>query len=65
MEKLEHQLQTVSLDADEIFLTGTAAEVAPVGKIDDTEYKVGPITEMLKQNYSDLVRNKYTIAKSA
>ena len=44
--------------ADEIFLTGTAAEVTAVGKIDDTEFKVGPITRQLRQTYEDLVRTK-------
>ncbi len=42
--------------ADEIFLTGTAAEIAPVGRIDDTAYKIGPITRRLKEAYADLVR---------
>lgn len=44
--------------ADEIFLTGTAAEVTAVGKIDDVEYKVGPVTRQLRQTYEDLVRTK-------
>lgn len=43
--------------ADEVFLTGTAAEVTAVGKIDDTEYKVGPITRKLRDVYEALVRN--------
>jgi branched-chain amino acid aminotransferase len=43
--------------ADEIFLTGTAAEVTAVGKIDDTEYKVGPITRKLREVYEALVRS--------
>ncbi|MEM8834139.1 MAG: branched-chain amino acid aminotransferase [Pseudomonadota bacterium] len=45
-------------DADEVFLTGTAAEVTAVGKIDSTEYKVGPITHQLREAYEDLVRQK-------
>ncbi len=44
--------------ADEIFLTGTAAEVTAVGKIDDTEYKVGDVTRLMRQTYEDLVRSK-------
>lgn len=44
--------------ADEIFLTGTAAEVTAVGKIDNTEFKVGPVTRQLRQTYEDLVRSK-------
>ncbi|PZQ48081.1 MAG: branched-chain amino acid aminotransferase [Micavibrio aeruginosavorus] len=48
--------------ADEVFLTGTAAEVTAVGKIDDTEYKVGPVTRQLRETYEDLVRSKKAIA---
>lgn len=46
------------IEADEIFLTGTAAEVSAVGKIDNTEYKVGPITRQLRDTYEALVRTK-------
>lgn len=45
-------------EADEIFLTGTAAEVTAVGKIDTTEFKVGPVTRQLRETYEDLVRTK-------
>jgi len=41
---------------DEFFVTGTAAEVTPVGKIDDMVFKVGPITNMLREEYGKLVR---------
>ena len=44
--------------ADEVFLTGTAAEVTAVGKIDDTEYKVGPVTRQLRDAYESLVRSR-------
>jgi branched-chain amino acid aminotransferase len=44
--------------ADEVFLTGTAAEVTAVGKIDQTEYKVGPVTRLLRDAYESLVRTK-------
>ena len=46
------------LEADEVFLTGTAAEVTAVGKIDGTEFKVGPVTRKLRETYEDLVRTK-------
>lgn len=42
--------------ADECFATGTAAEVTAIGKIDDTVYKVGPVTRLLREEYSKLVR---------
>ena len=41
---------------DECFATGTAAEVTPIGKIDDLVYKVGPISKMLREEYGKLVR---------
>lgn len=44
--------------ADEIFLTGTAAEVTAVGKIDDQTYNVGPVTRQLRDAYESLVRSK-------
>ena len=48
--------------ADEIFVTGTAAEVTPVGQIDDKTFTVGPVTQALMEDYDKLVR---TPAKAA
>lgn len=42
--------------ASEVFLTGTAVEVQPVGAIDDREYPVGPISTQLQADYAALVR---------
>ena len=42
--------------ADEIFVTGTAAEVTPVGKIDDMTFTVGPVSKALMEDYDALVR---------
>jgi branched-chain amino acid aminotransferase len=42
----------------EIFITGTAAEVTAVGKIDHFEYTVGPVTRKLRQAYEDLVHGR-------
>ncbi len=47
--------------ADEVFLTGTAAEVTAVGKIDDVTYKVGPVTRQLREVYESLVRTKKAV----
>jgi branched-chain amino acid aminotransferase len=44
--------------ADEVFMTGTATEVAPVRSVDDQELGVGPISLQLQQDYWDLVRGK-------
>jgi branched-chain amino acid aminotransferase len=41
---------------DEVFVTGTAAEITPVGQIDDRVFGVGPVTLRLKEAYSQLVR---------
>jgi branched-chain amino acid aminotransferase len=43
-------------DADECFATGTAAEVTPIGKIDDKAYNVGPVTRQMREAYEKLVR---------
>ena len=45
-------------DTSEIFVTGTAAEVTPVGEIDDHKFKVGTITRTLLEDYDALVRGK-------
>ena len=43
---------------DEVFVTGTAAEVTPVGQIDQHHFKVGPITRTLMQDYEQVVHRK-------
>lgn len=50
---------------EEIFLTGTAAELTPVGKIDDKTYKVGPVTRRLRDAYGALARQKPVSAAMA
>ena len=42
-------------DATEIFLTGTAAEVTPVGEIDDLKFAVGDITKWMMEDYDKAV----------
>ncbi len=42
--------------SDEIFVTGTAAEVTPVGEIDDLNFQVGPVTRTLMEAYDAVVR---------
>jgi branched-chain amino acid aminotransferase len=41
--------------ASEVFLTGTAAEVTPVGRIDDLSFTPGDITKDLMADYEKLV----------
>lgn len=42
--------------ADEVFVTGTAAEVTPVGRIDEYHMQVGSISRTLLEDYEKLVR---------
>jgi branched-chain amino acid aminotransferase len=44
--------------ADELFMTGTAAEVTPVRAVDDVELGVGPVTLELQQAYLDAVNGR-------
>lgn len=48
------------LGADELFFTGTAAEVQPISHIDDTEIskEPGPISTKIQKIYLDAVRGK-------
>ena len=43
-------------EASEVFLCGTAAEIVPVGAVDDCRYQVGPMTRGLMEDYARLVR---------
>jgi branched-chain amino acid aminotransferase len=49
-------------DATECFLTGTAAEVTPVGVIDDFTFTPGAITNQLIDDFENLVRRKAVAA---
>ncbi|MBU0636271.1 branched-chain amino acid transaminase [Candidatus Micrarchaeota archaeon] len=47
--------------ADEVFFTGTAAEVTPITIVDNRKVgkgKVGPITKRLQKTYSEIVHGK-------
>lgn len=48
--------------AQEVFLTGSAAEVTPVGAIDDLVFTPGPVTEALADAYTALVRQPAVVA---
>ena len=43
---------------DEIFVTGTAAEVTPVSQIDDLRFQVGPIARQMMGDYEALVHRR-------
>lgn len=56
---VERHMQPSELEkAQEVFLTGTAAEITPVGEIDGHKFTVGSVTHQLMDAYSDLVRGK-------
>jgi branched-chain amino acid aminotransferase len=47
--------------ADELFFTGTAAEVTPIKRVDNVEIGTGsrgPVTEELQQAFFDLVERR-------
>ena len=52
-------------DATECFLTGTAAEVTPVGQIGDYSFTPGEITRGLVEDYDALVRMAPANAQAA
>lgn len=45
-------------EADELFFTGTAAELTPIIKLDDKEFKIGEITEKLKKKFLQVVHGE-------
>ena len=56
-----HETSLIRTDlylADEVFMTGTAAEVTPVRAVDDIEVGVGPITLDIQRNYLDTVNGR-------
>jgi branched-chain amino acid aminotransferase len=50
---------------DEVFLTGTAAEVTPVQSIDEYKFTVGPVTRALAEDYDREVRSHVKAASAA
>ena len=52
LKVVERHIQPDELqDVQEIFVTGTAAEVTPVRAIDDLHYQLGPVTQQLIDDY--------------
>jgi branched-chain amino acid aminotransferase len=53
----ERRIKPEELDSfQECFLTGTAAEVTPVGQIGDWHFQVGDTTRKIAEEYENLVR---------
>ena len=63
IETIERKIQlNEAYKCDDAFFTGTAAEVTPIIEIDKTKINngvPGKITQMLQQNYFNLIRGKY------
>jgi branched-chain amino acid aminotransferase len=51
-------IRTDLYTADEVFMSGTAAEITPLRSIDDHEIGVGPVTMALPDAYADTVRGR-------
>ena len=49
----------------EVFITGTAAEVTPVGEIDDYRFTPGEITRQMIEDYDAEVHGRASSAASA
>lgn len=63
IEVIERHMEPEEIaKADEIFLTGTAAEVTPVGQIGDNHFQVGSITNQLMDDYHAEVRKAPAVA---
>jgi branched-chain amino acid aminotransferase len=57
IEVVERHIKPEELaNVQEIFLTGTAAEVTPVGEVEGQTFTVGPITKQLMADYQAAVR---------
>jgi branched-chain amino acid aminotransferase len=57
--KEQNLIRSDLLLADEVFMTGTAAEVTPVRTIDDVEFDTpGPVTKEIQTAYLDTVRGR-------
>ncbi len=59
---IERQIKPEEMkDFEQCFLTGSAAEVTPVGNIAEHKYVVGDITKGLREDYLKLVRRQLTL----
>jgi branched-chain amino acid aminotransferase len=55
IEVIERVIMPEELEkADEVFVTGTAAEVTPVGQIGDLHFQVGPLARQMIEDYTAL-----------
>ncbi len=58
VEVIERHIEMAELEGfEQCWLTGTAAEVTPVGQIGDYTFEVGALTRMIAEDYEKLVRS--------
>jgi len=63
IETVERDLTRAELYfADEVFLTGTAAEVTPVASLDDHHIGTGPITKQIQTIFFDVVHGRHALS---
>ncbi len=63
IETIERDLTRAELYfADEVFLTGTAAEVTPVASLDDHHIGTGPITKQIQKTFFDVVHGRHPLS---
>jgi branched-chain amino acid aminotransferase len=63
IETVERELTRAELYfADEVFLTGTAAEVTPVASLDDHHIGKGPITQQIQDIFFATVHGKHELS---
>jgi branched-chain amino acid aminotransferase len=67
------QLRVENISRDELyffeeaFLTGTASEIVPIGKIDHRvigDGKIGPVTKKIQSHYEQIVKGKNNSSNS-
>lgn len=56
----KHIVPAEIINADEVFLTGSAAEIQPVIQIGEQNFSIGPTTEKIKSKYLNLVQGGST-----
>lgn len=62
-EVVERHIRPEELpDFTEVFITGSAAEVTPIGEIDGMKYTPGPHTHQIMETYMALVRGEKKVA---
>jgi branched-chain amino acid aminotransferase len=63
VEVIERHIEPSEMESfQQCWLTGTAAEVTPVGAIGDFSFEVGALTRQIATDYEKLVRGQFAAA---